>query len=110
MPVNQDQTKDFMGQLIGKVYDVITNNNPESMGPDNFIVFDPIGKMLTKDSFDFASKGVYGTPAGPTTSVAFHFPFEAADAVFDAPPLLVKAMDFNFERLELGSGSSSLSS
>ena len=65
MPVNQDQTKDFMGQLIGKVYDVITNNNPESMGPDNFIVFDPIGKMLTKDSFDFASKGVYGTPPKP---------------------------------------------
>ncbi len=65
MPNNQDQTKDFMGQLIGKVYDVITNDNPESLGTDNFIAFDPIGKMIMKDSFDFAVKGVYGTPPKP---------------------------------------------
>lgn len=66
MPENQDHTKEFMGQLIGKVYDVFTNYNPESLVAENFIAFDPIGKMLTKDSFDFASKGVYGTPPKQT--------------------------------------------
>lgn len=65
MPTNEDLTKDFMGQLIGKVYDELTHSNPESLGPNNFIAFDPIGKVLMDDSFDFAINGIFGVPPKP---------------------------------------------
>ena len=65
MPTQEDLTKDFMGQLIGKVYDTLTNNNPESLGPNNFIAFDPIGKVLMSNSFDFAINGIFGIPPKP---------------------------------------------
>lgn len=58
----EDLTKDFMGQLIGKVYDTLTNSSPESLGTNNFIAFDPIGKVLMNNSFDFAINGIFGTP------------------------------------------------
>lgn len=61
----QDLTKDFMGQLIGKVYNNLTNSNPDAFGPNNFIAFDPIGKVLMMDSFDFAINGVFGIPPKP---------------------------------------------
>ena len=65
MPTQEDLTKDFMGQLIGKVYDTLTNNNLESLGPNNFIAFDPIGKVLMSNSFDFAINGIFGIPPKP---------------------------------------------
>ena len=65
MATQKDLTKDFMGQLIGKVYNVLTNNNPEAFGPNNFIAFDPIGKVLMTNSFDFAINGIFGIPPRP---------------------------------------------
>ncbi|WP_027377471.1 hypothetical protein [Kaistella palustris] len=61
----EDVTKDFMGNLIAKVYGELTKNNPESLGPNNFIAFDPIGKVLMDNSFDFAINGIFGTPPAP---------------------------------------------
>lgn len=65
MPTQQDLTKDFMAKLIAKVYDELTNKNPESLGPNNFIAFDPIGKVLMSNSFDFAINGIFGIPPKP---------------------------------------------
>lgn len=65
MPTQEDLTKDFMANLIAKVYDELTNKNPESLGPNNFIAFDPIGKVLMSNSFDFAINGIFGVPPRP---------------------------------------------
>ena len=65
MPTQEDLTKEFMAKLIGKVYDKLTLDNPESLGPNNFIAFDPIGKVLMSNSFDFAINGIFGIPPKP---------------------------------------------
>lgn len=56
----------FVSMLLKLVYDSVTNGgDPESIGPDDFIAFDPIGYVLPEDAFDFAAKGLYGYAPSP---------------------------------------------
>lgn len=60
------RSQSLMSMLLKQVYDTITNGgDPESLGPNDFIAFDPIGINLTEDTFDFALKGLFGYAPSP---------------------------------------------
>lgn len=60
------RSQSLMSMLLKQVYDTITNGgDPESLGPNDFIAFDPIGINLTEDTFDYALKGLFGYAPSP---------------------------------------------
>lgn len=67
MPLTDEaRSNSLMSMLLKQVYDTVTNGgNPESMGPNDFIAFDPVGIVLTEDTLDFALKGLFGFAPSP---------------------------------------------
>lgn len=64
MPVKEPSS--MTSTILEHVYDTITNGgDPESLGTDSFIAFDPVGITLTEDTFDFALRGLYGSAPAP---------------------------------------------
>ena len=60
------RSNSLMSMLLKQVYDTVTNGgDPDSIGPNDFIAFDPVGIVLTEDSFDFALKGLFGFAPSP---------------------------------------------
>lgn len=54
---------DFMNVVFGQVYQKLTNGgDPKMLGPNNFVAWEPVASVIDEDAFDFASKGVFGTP------------------------------------------------
>lgn len=54
---------EFMNTLFGEVFKKLTNNgDPASLGPNNFIAWEPIATVLDKQAFDYAVKGFFGNP------------------------------------------------
>ncbi|MDD2313815.1 MAG: hypothetical protein WCR50_02965 [Proteiniphilum sp.] len=64
--IDEARSNSLMSILLKQVYDTITNGgDPDSVGPNDFIAFDPIGIVLTDDTFDFALKGLFGSAPSP---------------------------------------------
>ena len=60
------RSSSLMSMLLKQVYDTVTNGgDPDSIGPNDFIAFDPVGLTLTEDTFDFALKGLFGSAPSP---------------------------------------------
>lgn len=54
---------DFMNVVFGQVYNKLTNGgNPEMLGPNNFVAWEPVASVIDEEAFDFAVKGVFGSP------------------------------------------------
>ena len=57
--IDEARSNSLMSILLKQVYDTITNGgDPDSVGPNDFIAFDPIGIVLTDDTFDLDRKSV----------------------------------------------------
>lgn len=55
MPTLTQEAKStsLMSMLLKQVYDTLTNGgNPEYLGTNDFIAFDPVGITLSEDTFD----------------------------------------------------------
>lgn len=64
--INDAKANSLMSMLLKQVYDTVTNGgNPESMGTDDFIAFDPVGITLSEDTFDYALNGLFGDAPSP---------------------------------------------
>ncbi|WP_449399170.1 hypothetical protein [Chryseobacterium wanjuense] len=62
----QARSNSLMSMLLKQVYDSITNGgDPDSIDPNDFIAFDPIGLTLTEDTFDYALNGLFGNAPAP---------------------------------------------
>ncbi|WP_223607130.1 hypothetical protein [Chryseobacterium sp. OSA05B] len=60
------KTNSLMSMLLKQVYDTVTNGgNPEHLGTDDFIAFDPVGITLSEDTFDYALNGLFGDAPSP---------------------------------------------
>ena len=60
------RSNSLMSMLLKQVYDSVTNGgDPDSIGPNDFIAFDPIGLTLTEDTFDYALNGLFGNAPAP---------------------------------------------
>ena len=54
---------DFMNVVFGQVYNKLTNGgNPEMLGKDNFVAWEPVATVIDEEAFDYASKGFFGLP------------------------------------------------
>lgn len=68
MPALTQEAKSnsLMSMLLKQVYDSVTNGgDPETLGPNDFIAFDPVGITLTEDTFDYALTGLFGSAPSP---------------------------------------------
>ncbi|CAA7194672.1 hypothetical protein D1631_14670 [Chryseobacterium nematophagum] len=68
MPTLTQEAKSnsLMSMLLKQVYDTVTNGgNPDSLGPNDFIAFDPVGITLSEDTFDYALNGLFGDAPSP---------------------------------------------
>lgn len=68
MPTLTQEAKSnsLMSMLLKQVYETVTNGgDPSSIGPNDFIAFDPVGLTLSEDTFDYALKGLFGDAPSP---------------------------------------------
>ncbi len=68
MPTLTQEAKSnsLVSMMLKQMYDTITNGgDPDSLGSNDFIAFDPVGLTLTDDTFDYALKGLFGESPSP---------------------------------------------
>ncbi|MFV0564366.1 MAG: hypothetical protein ACK5NB_00890 [Flavobacteriaceae bacterium] len=54
---------DLMNVVFGDVYNKLTSGGDAKMlGPNNFVAWEPVATVIDDNAFDYASKGVFGTP------------------------------------------------